>query len=82
MREDDKLSAYGRMCGKTMNSGALRSYPSSLLERAEELFSAAQSPMEARWMLAQFQSRCAAAGLRRAVMLVLDNGAVSRNATK
>ena len=29
-------------------------------------------------MLAQFQSRCAAAGLRRAVMLVLDNDADSR----
>jgi len=29
-------------------------------------------------MLAQFQSRRAAAGLRRAVILVLDNGALSR----
>ena len=29
-------------------------------------------------MLAQFQSRCAAAGLRREVMLVLDNDADAR----
>ena len=49
-----------------------------LLERVEELFSAAQSPMACAeyWLL--FQSRRAAAGFRRAVTLVLDNGADSR----
>ena len=42
VREDDKSSAYGRMCGKTMNREALLCRISvGLLERTEELFSAA-----------------------------------------
>ena len=54
-----------------------------LLEGGEELFSAAQSPMDCALDAgAEFQSRRAAAVFRRAVRLVLNNGAVSRNATK
>ena len=75
---DEKASyeAYGR---KMMIGGALRSHLSSpLLERFEERFSAAPSPMVC--VDTGCCSRVVALLLvfRRAVMLVLDNGVDSR----